>query len=125
MRKEIQELLHKGVIDNITADNILAYYDAKRSQGPNKLMLLFGVLGSTLAGLGIVLIVAHNWDNLSTLIKLILACTPLLIAQAICLFARFRKSASEYWIESSSIFLFFAVLATLSQISQIYHLPGT
>lgn len=124
MIKDLKELLQEGIIDEITANKILTYYETKKSQSPNKLLLLFGVLGSTLAGLGLVLIVAHNWDTFSTTLKLFFACLPMMIAQSACLYSYFKKPSSDSWRESASVFLFLAIGASLTLVSQIYHLPG-
>lgn len=123
--KDITELLEAGVIEQATANKITAFYKNKNTQEPNKLFVVFGVLGAVLVGLGIVLILAHNWDEFSRVTKTCLAFLPLLVGQGVCVFSFFKKKDSIAWKESSSVFLFFAVGASISLISQIYNLPGS
>jgi hypothetical protein len=46
LRKEISELLSAGIINQETADNIEQYYQAKAGPPQNKLVIVFGILGS-------------------------------------------------------------------------------
>jgi len=125
IEKDIAELLEAGIIEKTTADNIEAFYKNKKTKEPNKLFVVFGVLGAILIGLGIILILAHNWDEFSRPTKTCLAFLPLLIGQALCGYSLLNKNESIAWKESSSVFLFFAVGASISLISQIYNIPGS
>ena len=124
LQKDIDELLKAQVISPEIAERIQVYYKQKGSSSINKLFVVFGILGAILVGLGIILIIAHNWDNLSKQFKTAFAFLPLLIGQALCLFVLYKKSESMAWRESVTSFLFFAVGASISLISQIYHIPG-
>jgi uncharacterized membrane protein len=123
VQKDLQALLEAQVIDQGTADAIAAYYKAKGEQSPNRLLVVFGVMGAILVGLGIILILAHNWDNLSRGQKTILAFVPLLLGQIIAGLSLAFKSESQAWREGSASFLFFGVGASISLISQVYNLP--
>ena len=123
-KKEIVKLLEEGIIDQATADRIEQYYNQPSDQGTNRLFLIFGILGAVLVGLGAILIIAHNWDHFSTLTKTIIAFLPLLAGQAACLYTLIKRDSSRPWKEASSVILFFAVGASISLISQIYHIPG-
>lgn len=124
---ELQDLLDKGIIEANTADKIRLYYQQKEENNPssNRLTIVFAILGALLIGMGIVLIVAHNWDNLSRLTKNILAFLPMLIGQAACIYTLLRKSNNVGWREASSSFLFFGVAICIAMVSQIYHLEGS
>ena len=122
--KELPDLVKAEVIDRETADKIAAYYNVKKGSSTTRLFVVFGILGAILIGLGIVLIVAHNWDELSKPLKLFFAFLPLVTGQALCLFTLLRKKESEAWRESASAFLFFAIGACISLVSQIYNIPG-
>ena len=124
INKEIPKLLREGVIDQATADKLQAYYLSQGGSYNNRLFLAFGALGATLVSLGIMLIFAHNWDELSRSVKLILAFLPLLIGQVLCAYSFYRKSENQTWREVSSVILFFAVGAAMALVSQIYHIPG-
>lgn len=122
--KDIQELVSAEVISPETANRIKDYYRSKRSLSINWLYLVFGALGAILVGLGIILLIAHNWDELSLTVKTGLAFLPLVAGQILCGFTLIKKRQSVSWRESSSVFLFFAVGACISMVSQIYHIPG-
>lgn len=49
---------------------------------------------------------------------------PLIIGQVFCLYTLIKKNDSIAWRESASVFLFFAVGASISLISQVYNIPG-
>ncbi|SDW18891.1 Predicted membrane protein [Lutibacter oricola] len=122
--KDLKELIDANVISTEIAGKIDSYYKSKESTSTNKLFIVFGVLGALLVGLGIILILAHNWDNLPKLIKTTLAFIPLLIGQLLCGFTLLKKSKNVAWRESSAVFLFFAVGSSISLVSQIYNIDG-
>jgi len=122
--KDIPELLQAGVITQDTADNIQDYYKNKKGSSTNKLFVVFGILGAMLIGLGIILIIAHNWDLLSRTVKISFAFIPLLIGQIVCGFALVKKQESTAWREGGTTFLFFAIGSSISLVSQIYNIPG-
>lgn len=124
IKKDISELSKAGIINSETAEAIRYYYKTKESSSANLLFLVFGILGSILVGLGIILIIAHNWDELSRTTKTFFAFLPLIAAQIISVFVLLKKSSNKTWVESVSTFLIFAVGACLSLVAQIYHIPG-
>lgn len=123
LQSDIRELVENKVISQDVAIEIEAYYSTKESQTSNRLFTIFGVLGAMLVGLGVILILAHNWDHFSRSIKTIFAFLPLVIGQ---LFVGFSilKNKNETWKEASGVFLFFAVGASMALVSQIYNIPG-
>lgn len=123
IQKDLNELLEKEVITQDTAERIVTYYNSKEASQPNRLYIAFGILGATLLGLGIILVLAHNWDEFSKTVKSIIAFIPLLIGQGFVGYSLF-KNKSVAWRESSGVFLFFAVGASIALISQIYNIPG-
>ena len=125
IKKDLEELLEAEVINSEVANQIQSYYESKKNNSPNRLFVIFGVLGAILVGLGIILILAHNWDQLSRITKTIVAFMPLVLAQAFCGYALFKRTDSMAWREASSAFLFFMVGASISLISQIYNIPGS
>ena len=124
MLKDLQELVKADVISQNTADKISDFYQKKGEDATNRLFIVFGILGAILVGLGIVMIIAHNWDELTKITKTIFAFLPLLVGQLLCLFALIKKQESIAWRESSTAFLFFSVGASISLVSQIYNILG-
>lgn len=123
LKKELPELVKEGVISQDIASKIEHYYNLKQPTNPNRLFTVFGVLGSILVGLGIILILAHNWDDFPKTIKTCFAFAPLIIGQLLVGFS-ILKQKSKTWKEASGVFLFFAVGASMAMVSQIYNIPG-
>jgi uncharacterized membrane protein len=121
---ELSDLVKSGVISQETAERISDYYQTEKKQSSNRLFIVFGVLGAVLVGLGIILIMAHNWDQLSRGTKTFFAFLPLLTGQILCGTVLIKKQDSVAWRESTSAFLFFATGACIALVSQIYNIPG-
>ncbi|GAA4275871.1 DUF2157 domain-containing protein [Aquimarina mytili] len=121
--KELQTLVKDKVISPELADKIEQYYATRDIGKPNKLFTVFGIFGALLIGSGVILMLAHNWDEFSRTIKTILAFLPLLVGQFLTGFS-ILKEKSKTWKEASATFLFFSVGACIALISQIYNIPG-
>jgi uncharacterized membrane protein len=121
--KELEELTKAEIISDDTAEKIRNYYHTKESNS-STMLIAFAVIGAILVGLGVILIIAHNWDDLSRLTKVIFAFMPLIIAQLLCGFSLLKKQGQAVWVESTSILLFFAVGASISLVSQVYNIHG-
>ena len=121
---ELPVLLKANVINEETAQKIKEHYSKNSDYNQNKLFMIFGILGAILSGLGIILILAHNWDDLSNTTKSIISFLPLLIGQLFCGYTILKKSENPIWRESSSVFLFFGIGASISLIAQIYNISG-
>lgn len=121
---ELPDLVKAEVISEEIAQKIREHYSNIGNKSTNKLFLIFGILGAILSGLGIILILAHNWDDFSNTTKSFLSFLPLIIGQILCGFSILKKSDNPVWGESSSVFLFFAIGASISLIAQVYNISG-
>ncbi|MEM9391090.1 MAG: DUF2157 domain-containing protein [Bacteroidota bacterium] len=124
IQKDIRELVNTNVISEEIAEDISAYYSQKKSEPNNRLFVVFGILGATLVGLGIILIIAHNWDDLSRRTKTVFAFLPLVTGQLLCAYVILKRQDQVTWREGSGAFLVFAIGASISLVSQIYNIPG-
>ena len=122
--KHLPELIEAGIISPEKASEIRIFYQQKSPKSQNRLIIVFGILGSILVGLGIILIIAHNWDELPRSARTTLAFIPLIIGQLTGVFVIMRKREDIAWREGTSAFIFFAVGASISLVSQIYNIPG-
>lgn len=122
-KQHLNELLEHGIITPEVATAITNYYQNKQTT-TSKLPIIFGIFGALLGGLGIILLIGHNWDEFSTTTQSILAFLPLLIAQIASAYTILKKTQSIAWRESSGAFLFCGVGAAIALIAQIYHIPG-
>ena len=121
--KELPELVRNDIISDEMSKNIQKYYEGKQAVTPNKLFVVFGVLGAALIGIGILLILAHNWDDFSRSIKTIIAFVPLVIGQ-LCVGYALLKKKGKTWKETSGTFLFFGIGISMALVSQVYNIPG-
>jgi uncharacterized membrane protein len=71
-----------------------------------------------------VLIVAHNWDDLTNAVRTFFAFLPLLIGQIAVAYVLSKRKESTGWREGASMFLFLAIGTSISLVSQIYNIPG-
>jgi hypothetical protein len=62
---ELPTLLENGVIDGAAAERLRRHYESAAGPSRNWALTIFGILGGTLVGLGIILLLAHNWADLS------------------------------------------------------------
>ena len=63
MKIDLEELVQAQVIDQEAATRITDYYQATRkADQKNHLIRLVSIIGVTMVGLGLLLIVAYNWD---------------------------------------------------------------
>ena len=124
LRIDLAELVDAKIIAEDTAQKIEAFYKTKQSSPENKLFVLFSILGAILVGAGVILIIAHNWDELPRFSKVIFAFMPLVIAQFLCVYTLLKKKGNIAWSESVSVLCFFTVGACISLVGQIYNLYG-
>ena len=122
--KDLSELVGANIITDKTALEITAYYKQKQLSSPNRQLLLFGILGALLVGIGVMFIIANQWDALPLSVKTTCAFLLLVVPQLLCGYVLLNKQDKIVWRESTALLLFFAVGANISLVSQIYHING-
>ncbi len=110
------------MLDPEDAERLRGHYASPGSAGRG--LPLFAVLGVALIGLGVILLLAHNWEDLSRAQRAALSFALLLGAQGAAAFGLLRRRTSVAWSESASLFLMLASAATIALIGQTYHVPG-
>jgi uncharacterized membrane protein len=123
LNKELPFWVKKGFIEPDKADEILAYYSAHRKNS-NTAFTAFSVLGFLLVGLGIILILAYNWDNIGRMERTALAFGLLIAGQLGALFAKKYRNYSTASLEGAAVFWLCSVGAAVAIIGQTYHLGG-
>ncbi|HVM62470.1 MAG TPA: DUF2157 domain-containing protein [Verrucomicrobiae bacterium] len=124
--EELPELVGKGVLPAETAERLRQYYgeSAGGARGRNRALVAFSILGAALVGSGIILLLAHNWDDLSRAVRTVLSFAPLVCAQAIAAWVLWKRRDSTAWREGAGIALTLAIGATISLIAQTYNISG-
>jgi len=118
-------LVDLGIVDAAAADRIRAHYGPVAERKPGSLaLLIFAVLGAALVGLGIILILANNWDALSRPARAGITFSVLIAGQAIAGFAIARRPESAAFREASALFLSLCAGAAIALIGQTYNIPG-
>lgn len=89
---DLPKLIDNGIITNEVADSIRLYYQNDSVNKGGVLQIILAVLVAFLVGLGILLILAHNWDDMSVSVKTTLAFLPLVVAQGLVLYVILKKA---------------------------------
>jgi uncharacterized membrane protein len=121
---ELPTLVSEGVVDAGTAEKLRRRYAADAQPGRGWGMIVCGVLGALLIGLGVILLLAHNWQDLSRPARTLLAFAPLAITQALVFAGQARGWRSAAWRETTGLLWTLAVGACIALIAQTYHMPG-
>ncbi len=124
IQKDLPELVSANIISQDTAQQITDFYKRKLETAPNRQLFIFGILGALLVGIGVMFIVANQWDDLSQTVKTTCAFLLLIVPQLLCGYVLLSKREKIIWRESTALLLFFAVGANISLISQIYNING-
>ncbi|MBL7952987.1 MAG: DUF2157 domain-containing protein [Flavobacteriales bacterium] len=121
----LPELVRDGLITADQSDRIKARYAFSNEQSGSRMLLVFAILGSLLVGLGIILIIAHNWDDLPRTARTMIAFLPVLFGQGLVLYTLLKKPNVIAWREGSALLVACGLCACVALISQIYHISGS
>ena len=126
LETEVPLWVNEGIVSQEGAKTLLTRYQNEETKPASggTLNMVFSLLGFALVGLGIISILAYNWDNLGHTERTILAISCLVIAQAFSIWAKYFKQDDTALKEGSGILWFLMVGASLAIIGQTYHLGG-
>jgi len=125
LRAELPALVASGTISAENAQAIERYYEGKTSGSHKVGFILLATIGSILVAAGIVLLIAHNWDDFSRPVRSVIAFLPLIAAQMLSVFVLMQRGESKAWRESAAIFDVAAVGTAISLVSQTYQIHGS
>lgn len=122
---ELPDLVKNGVLTQEAADSLKRYYaEVKITSKKWFMFMLCGLVGTILIGLGIILIFAHNWDQLSRLTRTVLSLVPLVIGQGFAFWVLVKRPKSSIFKECAATFLTLMVGSSLALVCQTYNIPG-
>jgi uncharacterized membrane protein len=126
LQRELPALVAGGVLDQAAADRLRQHFEADAGAGTGRkvAVVVFGGLGALLIGGGLLLLLAHNWDDLTRTMRASLTVGVLLAAQALAGWALLARRGSAAWGEGTAAFLSVAVGTSIALVSQTYHIPG-
>jgi|LGOV01.1.fsa_nt_gb uncharacterized membrane protein len=123
--RELPELVRSRVLDEEVAERLRDHYGPAPEQRRRSLgLVICAALGAMLVGLGIILLLAHNWAELSRPQRVMLSFAPLLLGQGVAGWVWFKRRSSLAWCEGSAIFLLLAIGASIALVGQTYHISG-
>jgi uncharacterized membrane protein len=125
LRSELPALIASGTISAENAQALERYYEARAGSSHKVGVVLLATVGSILVAAGIVLLIAHNWDDFSRPVRCVIAFLPLIAAQALSVFVLMRRGESKAWRECAAIFNVAAVGTAISLVSQRYQIHGS
>lgn len=121
--EQLPELVEKGIIPGGSIELIQNHFGPVDKRFSSRTALtLFGLIGAVLIGLGIILIFAHNWEQLDKMARTVIAVGILLLGQNVAGIALWFKKDSAAWTESASAFLMVTIGASIAIIGQTYHI---
>ena len=121
--QDLPELIEKNILSPEAAENLRRHYGpAGQETGSRTLLLVFGVFGSLLVGLGIILLIAHNWEQFTRPQRLGLSVLLLAAAQLLAGLSLYKRQNSRIWTEGAALLHTLALGAALALIGQTYHL---
>lgn len=122
--QELPKLITKGVLTPEAADNIKKHYGPFEDKTKPPFLLVFGVIGVLLVGLGIILLIAHNWAQLTRFTRLLLSVGLLAAGQIAAGTTIYFKQKSRVWRESAATLHMLIIGAVLALVGQTYHLTS-
>ena len=122
---ELPSLVSQGVLTPDSGDRLRAHYGPAEPERPARLaVIIFGVLGALLIGAGVILVLAHNWEDLSRPVRAVLSFLPLVLAQGFGVWTVARRPQSLAWREGVGAMLFLMIGASISLVAQTYNISG-
>jgi uncharacterized membrane protein len=122
--EELPDLVGRGIVTTETAERLRQHYGSVEGGGRRWAVIVFGILGAALIGGGIILLLAHNWEELSRPVRAVISFLPLLLAQALAGYVVWKRRDSAAWREGAGTFWALAIGATISLVAQTYHISG-
>jgi uncharacterized membrane protein len=126
--RELPELVSQGIISPEVAERIRQHYGEPKALGGSAkrwATILFSILGAVLIGGGIILLLAHNWEELSRPMRALISVLPLSVSAALGGWLLMTQRASTAWREGVGTFQTISIGVAISLIAQTYNLSGS
>ncbi len=125
--RELPELVSRDVIQPEAAERIRQHYGEPEMAGSAAkrwAIILFSILGALLICGGIILLLAHNWEELSRPMRAAISVVPLAITAALGAWLLWTESNSTAWLEGIATAQTLAIGSSIALVSQTYNLGG-
>jgi uncharacterized membrane protein len=124
LANELPKLVERNIISKEQQHVIMEYYETEKKNRSNVAFVVFSIFGAILLASGIILILAHNWSDLSRPVRTVLSLMPLVVGQTLGFWVILKRRNSVAWCEGVSAFIFLAIGSSIALISQTYHIKG-
>jgi len=125
--EELPGLVGQGVLPADAAERLRQHYgepEAAGSTAKRWAISLFSILGVTLIGGGIILLLAHNWEEFPRPVRTGLSLLPMLVAQGLAGYGVLRERASTAWREVVGLLWAAGIGTSIGLVALTYHLSG-
>lgn len=123
LNKELPQLVDKKVITGEAAANIKTYYANQVPVNPARVSAIISLIGAILIGLGVILVLAYNWENnISKSFRLLISLGLLVISQVGMFWGISRSQLKPGYREALAAFQSLMVGSSMALVGQIYHL---
>jgi uncharacterized membrane protein len=125
--EQLPELVSQGVVPAEVAERIRQHYGEPQAAGGTAkrwAMVLFSILGAALIGGGIILLLAHNWEELTRPMRAVISVTPLALAAVAGAWLLWTQRPGTAWREGVGTFQTLAIGVAIALIAQTYDLGG-
>lgn len=122
---EVDKWQDDSLIDTETGEKIKKQYELYRSFNFNIFAILFAVLGGTLIVSGIGLISFYNWKTMPSVLKTVIAVSPLIISYIMSIYTLIFKTENRIWKESSAFLNIASMFFALGIIVTEFHFKLT
>lgn len=122
---EIENWQAEGVVSAETAATLRARYATEQSMGSTWGRIILTVFGVSLLGLGLIALLAANWESLTRPMRVVLAFLPLLISVGLYGIGVVKDWHSRAFLEPLGAFWGLSIGVGISLIAQTYQISGS
>lgn len=124
LMQELKTWSDEGLIDALTASTIAARYTQQEMKSVAWSRIILGSLGALLVGLGVIALLAANWDTLPRPVRAAIAFMPLFLCVAAYIVGVKKKWTTRGFLEPLGIFWGLSIGTGISLIAQTYNISG-
>lgn len=124
IRGEIAAWRAEGLIDGATAERLTVRYSAPDESRRTFATMLVGTFGAALIGLGVIALLAANWDCFGRAARAAISVAPTAVCGVCALVAVAKRVKSALFWEPLSLLWSLAVIAGTSLVAQTYQVGG-
>src|SRR5436190_12007604 len=122
LRTELDAWVPEGIITSESAERLRNRHALKAqaagSRSAHWIMVLFGIIGAVLVGGGIILLLAHNWDQMGRPARATVAFLPLALSQAVAFWMLWTDRGGTWGREAVGTFVALMAGACIALVSQ-------